>query len=135
MPTMTISLNGMTYPMTCGEGEEDRVTELATHLDDRLRQIARTGAAGNNESHLLVITAMLMMDDLLTAQQSLRQASNTEDQEKIIVQQAERIEELETQLQNAQEKIENQETQSSQDDAVVTDLIDKVNDLISQTER
>ena len=42
MPTVTIPLNGRTYDIACGPGEEDRVQEVAARLRGRMEEISRS---------------------------------------------------------------------------------------------
>lgn len=96
MAEITITINGRNYGIACDDGQEKRVQELARYVDGRLREIARAGAA-SNESHLLVLTSIILADeiaDLRTAGATMQQqvmaqqpsgARMTEDEEETIV--------------------------------------------------
>lgn len=62
MGEVALSINGRSYPIACDDGQERRVRDLGKRVDERLREIARAGAA-NNELHLLVLTALMMADE------------------------------------------------------------------------
>ncbi|HPF78010.1 MAG TPA: cell division protein ZapA [Alphaproteobacteria bacterium] len=63
MAEVNISINGRTFGIACDDGQEQRVMDLANFVDSRLREIAAAGA-GTNESHLLVLTSIVMADEL-----------------------------------------------------------------------
>lgn len=63
MAEISITINGRNYGIACDDGQEKRVQDLARYVDARLREIARAGAA-SNESHLLVLTAIILSDEI-----------------------------------------------------------------------
>lgn len=63
MAEISITINGRNYGIACDDGQERRVQELARYVDFRLKEIARAGAA-SNESHLLVLTAIILADEI-----------------------------------------------------------------------
>ncbi len=63
MAEISILINGRNYGIACDDGQEKRVHELARYVDFRLREIARAGAA-SNESHLLVLTSIILADEI-----------------------------------------------------------------------
>jgi cell division protein ZapA len=63
MAEISITINGRNYGIACDDGQEKRVQELARYVDTRLKEIARAGAA-SNESHLLVLTSIILADEI-----------------------------------------------------------------------
>lgn len=63
MAEISININGRNFGIACDDGQERRVHDLARYVDYRLREIARAGAA-TNESHLLVLTAIILADEI-----------------------------------------------------------------------
>ena len=63
MAEISITINGRNYGISCDDGQEKRVQELAKFVDGRLKEIARAGAA-SNESHLLVLTSIILADEI-----------------------------------------------------------------------
>jgi cell division protein ZapA len=63
MAELNIQIKGRNYAIACDDGQEGRVAELATYVDEKLKAIAAAGA-GTNESHLLVLTAIVMADEI-----------------------------------------------------------------------
>ncbi|WP_225889950.1 cell division protein ZapA [Indioceanicola profundi] len=60
---MDISLNGRAYVLACEDGQEARLHELAGLVNDRLTGIA-AGVAGASEAQLLVLTTLVMADEI-----------------------------------------------------------------------
>lgn len=63
MAEITLTINGRSFGISCDNGQEQRVMELGHYVDSRLKDISRAGAA-NNESHLLVLTALMLADEV-----------------------------------------------------------------------
>ena len=63
MAEISITINGRNFGIACDDGQERRVQDLARYVDMRLKEIARAGAA-SNESHLLVLTAIILADEI-----------------------------------------------------------------------
>lgn len=97
MTEVAVSINGRTYNIACGQGEEQRVLELGAYVDKTLREVAKAGAA-TSDSHLLVLTALLISDQLfdsargLEPQKLVKGEADDETVVKVIDHLAERIE-------------------------------------------
>lgn len=78
MAEVNIALNGRSYEIACDAGQEGRVVDLAAYIDQRLQGIARSGGA-YNDAHLLVLTALVLADELYDAREaaSARPAAKT----------------------------------------------------------
>jgi len=64
MAQVTITLNGRTYRLQCGDGEEPRLIELADVVRGKLQTlVSEFGQAGDDR--LLLMTALLIADELL----------------------------------------------------------------------
>lgn len=72
MSEVTITINGRNYGVFCDDGQEPRVAELGNHIDSRLKEIASSGA-NISESHLLVLTSLVLADELHDAKAKLEQ--------------------------------------------------------------
>lgn len=85
MAKVTISLNGRPYSVACDEGQEARVLELGSYIDRTMRQIARNGAA-SSEAHLLVLTAIVLADEMINAKENAKSGKGlSPEQERINV--------------------------------------------------
>ena len=63
MAEVNININGRSFGIACEDGQEQRVMDLSHYVDSRLKDIASAGAA-TNESHLLVLTTLLLADEV-----------------------------------------------------------------------
>lgn len=68
MAEVNITLNGRSYEIACDAGQEGRVVDLAAYIDQRLQGIARSGGA-YNDAHLLVLTALVLADEVYEARE------------------------------------------------------------------
>jgi cell division protein ZapA len=66
MGQVTISVNGRSYRFACGDGEEARISELAAHLNAKLRGLGQEfGRIGDDR--LLVMAALMLADEAFEA--------------------------------------------------------------------
>ncbi len=63
MSEVTVKINNRGYSLACDAGQEQRLVDLAHYVDSRLQDIAAAGAA-SNESHLLVLTSLVLADEI-----------------------------------------------------------------------
>lgn len=63
MGEVNLMINGRSYGVSCDDGQEQRVLDLGRYVDLRMKEISRAGAAAN-ESHLMVLTALMMADEI-----------------------------------------------------------------------
>ena len=62
MANVDIKFNNKDYLLSCDDGQEENLKELATHLDSKYNELKKN--LGNiGESKLLLITAIQMVDD------------------------------------------------------------------------
>lgn len=71
MGEVKLAIHGKSYGVACDDGQEQRVFQLGKHVDSRLREIAAAGAA-SNESHLLVLTAIVMADEIQELRETMK---------------------------------------------------------------
>lgn len=76
MAEVSVSINGRQFNIACDEGQEQRVMDLANFVDGRVKEIAQAGA-GTNESHLLVLSSIMMADELFDARDSAANGNTT----------------------------------------------------------
>lgn len=68
MAQVTLRINGFSYVLGCGEGEEDHLLAMAAEVDKRIESIkAQAGQSG--EARMLVMAALMMADDLYELKQ------------------------------------------------------------------
>lgn len=73
MARVDIDLNGRNYSITCEEGQEQRLREVAAFVDAKMGALAQ-GKMGVSESQLLVLTALTMADQLFDLRAELAKA-------------------------------------------------------------
>ena len=62
MANVNIKFNNKDYLLSCDDGQEENLKELANHLDEKYNQLKKN--LGNiGESKILLITAIQMVDD------------------------------------------------------------------------
>lgn len=75
MGQIAVTLNGRTYRLRCGDGEEDRLVVLATQVKAKFDELlAQHGNAG--EDRLLLMTALLLADELQDARSALEKGGD-----------------------------------------------------------
>ena len=73
MPQVSINIANRTYELACGEGEEQRVHELAGYVDDKVTQLRRQ-LPGVAEVKLLVFASLMLADESREARGMAKQA-------------------------------------------------------------
>jgi len=63
MAEITITIKGRSYDIACDDGQEGRIVDLASYIDNKLQMISRSGSA-YNEAHLMVLTSLVLADEL-----------------------------------------------------------------------
>jgi len=74
MPQVSINIANRTYELACGEGEEDRVQELAAYVDEKVNALRRQLPPGAPEVKLLVFASLLLADESREARGIAKQA-------------------------------------------------------------
>ena len=62
MPQVSIQIANRTYELACGDGEEERVQQLAAYVDEKIGDL-RKQLPGAPEVKLLVFAALLLADE------------------------------------------------------------------------
>ena len=73
MPQVSINIANRTYELACGEGEEQRVQELAAYVDDKVTML-RKQLPGVAEVKLLVFASLMLADESREARGVAKQA-------------------------------------------------------------
>ena len=72
MGQVAVTLNGRTYRLRCGDGDEARLLQLAGYLEQRIEALAvEFGQVG--DERLLLMAALLVADQLWDAREQLQQ--------------------------------------------------------------
>jgi cell division protein ZapA len=62
MPQVSIQIANRTYDLACGDGEQERVRELAAYVDEKVNDLRRQ-MPGAPEVKLLVFAALMLADE------------------------------------------------------------------------
>ena len=75
MANVNIKFNNKDYLLSCDDGQEENLKELATHLDTKYNELKKN--LGNiGESKLLLITAIKMVDDYFALNKKIDNKKN-----------------------------------------------------------
>ena len=76
MAQVTLTLNGRSYRVGCGDGEEARLDELGVHVREKMDTVVRDfGQVG--EARVLLLAALLITDELYDARAERDTAAST----------------------------------------------------------
>ena len=62
MPEVSVQIANRDYELACGDGEEERVQELAAYVDEKIAELRRQ-LPGTPEVKLLVFAALILADE------------------------------------------------------------------------
>jgi len=75
MANVNIKFNNKDYLLSCDEGQEENLDELANHLDSKYNELKKDlGNIGENK--LLLITAIKMVDDYFDLLKKIKNTKN-----------------------------------------------------------
>lgn len=75
MAEVTLKINNKEYSLSCDDGQEPRLEDLACYVDSRLQDISSAGAA-TSENHLLVLTNLVLADEVYELRDQLETLQN-----------------------------------------------------------
>ena len=82
--TLTIFVNGSKRRIVCEQGQEEHLQHAGRYLDRRVREMKRNvGAIADSE--LLVLTALMLVDDLSEKQEQIKNLEKLLQEQKNIV--------------------------------------------------
>ena len=62
MPLVNVMVNGRAYTIACDDGEEAHLKELATHVDEKAREVL-TSVGQVGDARMLLMAALLIADE------------------------------------------------------------------------
>ena len=75
MANVNIKFNNKDYLLSCDDGQEENLKELANHLDSKYNELSKNlGNIGENK--LLLITAIQMVDDFFDLSHKVKDTKN-----------------------------------------------------------
>lgn len=111
MAEVIVNVNGRAFPISCNEGEEQHITELAEYLNIRVQQFRDTGTV-HGDSKLFLLAGLTAADELFEA--------------------VGRLEALEKEVQNLKSlyDVSNRDKQASE--AQIARVLDKVTERVQK---
>jgi len=76
MSKVNISVNNKSFTIACDDGQEARVQQLGRYVDERFKELNQAGAAPN-EAYTLVLTSLVIADDMFEAKDAAEKARMT----------------------------------------------------------
>ena len=73
MAKTNITVNNKSFTIACDDGQESRVQQLGRYVDERFAELNQAGAAPN-ESYTLVLTSLVIADDMFEAKDQAEKA-------------------------------------------------------------
>ena len=78
MAQVDVSVNGQSYRIACEDGQEDRLVDLATMVDEKVLELVnQIGQVGSNR--LLVMAALIIADELVDLKNEAGSSQELED--------------------------------------------------------
>lgn len=71
MPLVEVTVAGRRHSVQCGNGQEPRLRKLASFVDAKATEIAK-GGPGVPESRLMLITSLMVADELFDAYEEVQ---------------------------------------------------------------
>ena len=106
MAQVDVSVNGQSYRIACEDGQEDRLVDLATMVDEKVLELVnQIGQVGSNR--LLVMAALIIADELVDLKneagslQELKDNTNQQDTVLALQEITKRIENIADQVEQA----------------------------------
>lgn len=76
MPELDIKINNTSYQLTCDEGQDKHLLQVANELDERVKRLSQAVPQAT-QSWLLVTTGLLLLDEITELQNQLSAQQNT----------------------------------------------------------
>ncbi|MEN3792601.1 cell division protein ZapA [Fulvimarina sp. MAC3] len=70
MPQVVVTIDGKTYRMACGPGEEDHLHDLASGIEEKIQGL-KDGVGQIGDQRLTIMAAIMTADELADAQKRL----------------------------------------------------------------
>jgi cell division protein ZapA len=99
-----VSVNGQSYRIACEDGQEDRLIDLATMVDEKVLELVnQIGQVGSNR--LLVMAALIIADELVDLKNEAgslqEQKDNTNQQDTVLA-----LQEITKRIENIADQVE-----------------------------
>lgn len=79
MGEVNVIIDGRSYGIACDTGQEQRVQQLGKYVDQRLGELSN-GSGANNKAQLMVLTALLLADEVFDLKDHTARIANANNQ-------------------------------------------------------
>lgn len=102
MSQVDVQINGKSYNVSCDDGQEDHLLELAGYVDQRVQELIKSvGQVG--DARILVMACLLIADELAETYSNEKSVNSGEDNHERVFEQ--RLVQLTNELANRIERI------------------------------
>ena len=75
MAEVNLTIDGRTYPVACDDGQERRLLQLVSYVDQRMREASVSGTS--NKTQAMVLASLVLADEVFDMNDRLSQAHDT----------------------------------------------------------
>ena len=72
MAEVNLTIDGRTYPVACDDGQERRLLQLGSYVDQRMREASVAGTS--NKTQAMVLASLMLADEVFDVNDRLSQA-------------------------------------------------------------
>lgn len=78
MAEVSLLINGKSYSLACDDGQEQRILDLGQFIDEKAKAL---GAGGMTDNHRLMLTSLMIADELFETKDLLSVEKNNASQQ------------------------------------------------------
>ncbi|HAJ90598.1 MAG TPA: cell division protein ZapA [Rhodospirillaceae bacterium] len=75
MAEVNLTIDGRSYPVACDDGQERRLMQLGSYVDQRMREASVSGSS--NKVQAMVLASLMLADEVFDVSEKLTQARET----------------------------------------------------------
>lgn len=75
MAEVNLTIDGRSYPVACDDGQERRLIQLGSYVDQRMREASVAGSS--NKVQAMVLASLMLADEVFDVSEKLVQAQDT----------------------------------------------------------
>lgn len=75
MAEVNLTIDGRSYPVACDDGQERRLMQLGSYVDQRMREASVSGSP--NKVQAMVLASLMLADEVFDVSEKLTQARET----------------------------------------------------------
>ena len=72
MAEVNLTIDGRSYPVACDDGQERRLMQLGSYVDQRMREASVAG--GSNKVQAMVLASLMLADEVFDVSEKLAHA-------------------------------------------------------------